>query len=70
MNELAVDTTLEKLAKAGYHTHSMGDLIKYAGSMRRLMEDYWKGRIDSPQVERFIEDNVPTEIRIGMKPLG
>lgn len=46
----------------------MHDLIQQYGSLRRLFEAYWTGRLTVEQ-ERRVEDNNPKPDVYGMKPM-
>lgn len=44
------------------------DLLDEQGSVRRLLESYWKGSLEA-EVERFVEQNLQPETIIGYKPI-
>lgn len=46
----------------------MDELIRSAGSFRRLMEEYWTGQL-TPEQERVIEDSQPKATLASYKPL-
>lgn len=45
------------------------EMLKFRGSIRRLLEDYWSKNMTAAE-EREIESSIPPEVRIGYKPIS